>query len=85
MLSKEETQIWREGFDLHAKYRDQLETPEKWMAFSDAVRDMVNAHGNGTVATQMGMFLMDMMNELYKDGHKPEPIQSSFFDEEAYT
>ena len=85
MLAKDETEIWRDGYDLHDKYRDQLETPEKWMEFSDAVRDMVNAHVNSTVAIYMGMFLLDMMSELYKNGHKPEPVQSSFFDEEAYT
>ena len=85
MLSKEETEIWREGYRLHEKYRDQLTTPEKWMEFSDAVRDFVNAHGMDPVAFRMGVFLMDMLGDLYRDGGKPAPVQTSFFDEEAYT
>ena len=84
MLSKTETQIWREGYDLHGKYRDQLTTPEKWIEFSDAVRDMVNSHDMDEFAVQMGMFLLDVMNEAYRDGKNPEPVQSTFFDEEAY-
>ena len=85
MLSSEETEIWREAFDLHAKYRDRLETPEAWTEFSDAVNSFVVRHKNSNMATHMGMFLMDMMNDEYRDGHKPEPIQTSFFSEEAYT
>lgn len=85
MLTKEETEIWREGYDLHAKYREQLETPEKWMEFSDAVRDMANSHPGSNLATFMGMFLLDLMNEEYRNGHRPEPVQKTFFDEEAYT
>lgn len=84
MLSNEETQIWREGFDLHDKYRDQLTTPDKWMEFSNAVRDMANSHNLNPVAFRMGVFLIDMMNDLYKNGNKPEPVQTSFFSEEAY-
>jgi len=85
MLSKEETQIWREGYDLHEKYRDQLETPEKWMEFASEVSAMVHRHGMTVVASRMGCFLMDMMGDLYMDGNKPEPVQTSFFSEEAYT
>jgi hypothetical protein len=85
MLSDEETRIWREGYDLHVQYRDQLETPEKWMEFSEAVRDFVNRHNMGPVAFRMGVFLMDMMEDQYRDGHRPEPVQTAFFDEEAYT
>ena len=85
MLSKQETEIWREGYDLHAKYRDQLTTPEMWMEFSDAVRDFVNKYNLDPVAFRMGIFLLDMMGDAYRDGNKPEPIQETFFDEEAYT
>ena len=85
MLSSEETQIWREGYDLHVKYRDQLETPEKWLEFSDEVAALANRHGMTPVAFRMGCFLMDMMGDMYRDGHKPEPVQTSFFGEEAYT
>ena len=85
MLSSEETQIWREGYDLHVKYRDQLETPEKWMEFSDEVAALANRHGDVKLAYWMGVFLMDMMNDAYRDGGKPEPVQKTFFDEEAYT
>lgn len=85
MLSKQETEIWREGYDLHAKYRDQLETPEKWMEFSDAVRDMANRYHMDPVAYHMGVFLLDMLGDAYKDGHKPDPVQATFFDEEAYS
>ena len=84
MLSNRETEIWREGYALHEKYRDQLTTPEKWIEFSDAVRDFVNKYDMDIVSYRMGVFLMDMMGDLYKDGHKPEPVQATFFDEEAY-
>lgn len=85
MISNEERQIWRDAFDLHEKYRDQLETPEKWTEFSEAVRDMVNGHGMSTMAFHIGVFLIDFLSEEYKDGHRPEPVQQSFFGEEAYT
>ncbi len=84
MLSKKETEIWREGYDLHDRYRDQLTTPEKWMEFSDAVRDFANKYNMDPVAFRMGAFLMDMMGDLYRDGNRPEPVQTTFFDEEAY-
>lgn len=85
MISDEERRIWREGYDLHEKWRDRLDTPEKWMEFSDAVRDMANRHGKSRMAFRMGCFLMDYMNDEYRDGHRPEPVQQSFFGEEAYT
>ena len=71
--------------DLHDKYRDQLTTPEKWIDFSNDVSAFVRKHGNdNTVAVRMGMFLLDLMEELYKDGRRPEPVRDTFFDEEAY-
>ena len=85
MLSKKETEIWRESYDLHDRYRDQLTTPEKWMEFAEAVNDMVNRHGADPMAYHMGVFLMEMLGEAYRDGHRPEPVQASFFDEEAYS
>ena len=85
MLSKEETEIWREGYRLHEQYRDALTTPEAWTEFSDHVLALMNGHGDVKLAYWMGVFLMDMMNDAYRDGGKPEPVQKTFFDEEAYT
>lgn len=84
MLSKMEKEIWKEGYDIHEKFRDQLTTPEKWLEFSDAVAAMMNRHNLDPVALRMGDMLMAIMDDAYRNGGRPTPVQEAFFDEEAF-
>jgi hypothetical protein len=51
-----------------------MKSPEQWTALADEVRDFAEAHRwrENPLAMRAGMMLMDVFDDLYRNGKKPE-------------
>ena len=78
-MPDEDAKIFSEAFQIYNKYRWTEMKKEQWDAFTTEVRDFAWKYQpkSNVLATQMAFMLLDVFNELYKNGQKP-PIPDYF-------
>lgn len=74
-MPDEDGKIFAEACRIYEKYRwTEMKSPEQWTALADEVRDFAEAHRwrENPLAMRAGMMLMDVFDDLYRNGKKPE-------------
>lgn len=70
----EDAKIFGECYELYEKYRSALiETDEQWMALAVDVKDFAerNDWRNNPLTKRLALSLLDILNDLYRDGKRP--------------
>lgn len=74
MMPDEDAKIFSEAFEIYNKYRwAEMTSDDQWIAFTDDVRDFADKHKwkENTLAARIGVMLLEVFSELYRDGKKP--------------
>ena len=72
-MPDEDGKIFSEAFELYNKYRWHEIQTDEWIQLSNDIRDFAEAHQwkDNPLAKYIGFMLLDVFNELYKNGNKP--------------
>ncbi len=74
-MPDEDAKIFNEAFRIYNKYRwTEMRTDSQWIDLSNEVRDFAEKYHWRTnqLAAHMGYMLLEVFNDLYKNGKKPE-------------
>ena len=74
-MPDEDAKIFSEAFRIYNKYRwTEMKTDDQWISLSNEVRDFAEAHRwrTNALALRISFMLLDVFNDLYKNGRKPE-------------
>lgn len=79
-MPDEDAKIFSEAFQIYNKYRwTEMVSTDQWNALTDEIRDFAERHQWRTnrLTSCIGSMLLDLFNELYRNGQKP-PIPDYF-------